>query len=310
VQAKLSAEEWDFSNIDASELRAALLWEIRRECADVRQIVADVKPWLDRKLSNRNVRSASKRAGANRWPANAPFTEAEKAFLRAWTVFDSFIPHHEFLFLHKWNRQQKRAEHDRWLVKQLRPLVEKYSIPWLCLAQGERHRLCAILEENRTSNVVHVGSWWDAVGHFDRRKIDPGVPLKFSYSDYTSVLLTINWRLSKKRILAAIKKILDECEPEGIKHWSGRGKKNRDLLIALERLGMMRLLHRYTLAEVRLKVPEAWKLYETRKWYDERRRALRDFRAGSSYSESEKFFPISWQTKAQRSRSTSELPAK
>ncbi len=37
---------------------------------------------------------------------------------------------------------------------------------------------------------------------------------------------------------------------------------------------MMRLLHHYTLAELRAKLPEAWKLYGTRKWYDERRRAF------------------------------------
>jgi hypothetical protein len=56
--------------------------------------------------------------------------------------------------------------------------------------------------------------------------------------------------------------------------YTGRGRKLRDKLAALERLGMMRLLHHYTLAELRAKLPEAWKLYGTRKWYDERRRAF------------------------------------
>jgi hypothetical protein len=209
--------------------------------------------------------------------------------------------------------KQRRIEHDRWLANCLRPLVKNHNVPWLVLPEEERVRLCSIVEKSRDANVVHIPSWWKAIGHYESEKIDAGVPLIFShsftFSETTTLLLRIEWRHTKKRILTAIKKIIDECEPQEVQRWSRRGKKHRDWLVVLERLGMMRLLHHYTVAELRLRVPDAWKLYETRKWYDERRRALKDFRVRSPYGESERF-PLSWETKAQQSRKASELPAK
>ncbi len=145
---------------------------------------------------------------------------------------------------------------------------------------------------------MHVGSWGDAIWHFEREKIDAGLPLTFHYSDYTTMLLTINWRVSKKRILSAIAQILDRSSPATAVSWNARGRKNSDMLVALERIAIMRLLHQFTLAEMPMKAPEAWRLYQRRKWYDERRRALKDFRRRSGYADAENVFPVSWQTKA------------
>jgi hypothetical protein len=303
----LAREDWDFSDLPKCELRAALSWEIRRECPDVEEIVTKAKLWLDGRLSSRKppLSVAQRKAWRGR---NPKFSEAEKASLQARAVFDDFVPTHEFHFLHKWNSAQRRAEFDRWEMNYLRPLVFNWRLPWLRLSSNERGRLCSILENSRSANVVSVGSWWDAVGTFERRKIDPGLPLKFHYSDYTTILLTINWRLSKKRILCAIGKILSESSPANVVKWNARGRKNRDMLVMLERIGIMRLLHHYTLSEIRLKLPDAWRLYQGKKWYDERRQALKDFRRKSPYAEPEIFFPASWQTKAKRKASA--LPTK
>ncbi|MEO7725009.1 MAG: hypothetical protein ABIU29_10070 [Chthoniobacterales bacterium] len=154
------------------------------------------------------------------------------------------------------------------------------------------------------TNVVPIGSWGDAVYHFERKKVDPGLPLHFRYSDYSTLLLTINWRLSKKRILSAIEKIINEIAPPDLPRRNARGRKDRDMLVTLERMGIMRLLHHFTLSELQMRVPEAWRLYHKRKWYEERRQGLKGFRRRSHYADSEAVFPVSWQTKAK------QLPAK
>jgi hypothetical protein len=187
--------------------------------------------------------------------------------------------------------------------------VDNYDVPWLCLPESERHRLCKIVDTIKDMNVVRIGTWWDAVGTFKKQNADPYQQLKFDYSEYTSVLLTINWQSSKKRILAAIGKILKKLEPPGIKHWNRRGQKDRDLFVKLERLAMMRLLHHYTLSEIKRLLPEAWNLYSNRKWYDERRQALKDFRSVTHCRVAD-IFPNSWETKAHRAKKAAQIPAK
>ena len=156
--------------------------------------------------------------------------------------------------------------------------------------------------------------WWEAVAYFKRHKIDPGLPLKFDFRgdhwDHTHVLLKIDWRHGRARILKEMEKILKQLEPKDVKRFDRRGKKDRDVFVILERIAVMRLLHYYTLAEIKRLVPEAWRLYQSRKWYDDRRQALKDFRSVIGFRESEKVFPKSWRTKAQQSREETELPGK
>jgi hypothetical protein len=203
-------------------------------------------------------------------------------------------------------------EWDRWLSSYLRPVFKNRDKPWLSLPAEERQRLCRIYARQRNAGIVRIGSWRDAIGYFKEHKVDGGLPLKFESCDRTFVLLTLNWRHSKKAILTAIGKMLDECKPEditGIKRWDRRGHKSRDCLVMLERLAIMRLLHHYTLSEIRRLLPNAWQLYQNRKWYDDRRQALEDFRRLTGRKDSD-FYPTSWPTKAQRFRSGSALPAK
>lgn len=306
----LKREDWDFSSLQSEELLPALRWEIRRECAGVEQDIANARAWLAGKLSTKRAPMPKDKRTGKRPRYNINFSEAYKACLRASCIFPEFIPVGESIWLHKRSAKSNRAEHDRWFAGYLRPLVDNYDVPWLCLPESERQRLCKIVDRIKDMNVVRIGAWWDAVGTFKKQKPDAYQPLKFDYSDYTTVLLTINWCSSKKRILAAIGKIVRQIEPPGIKHWDRRGKKDRDQLVMLERLAVMRLLHHYTLSELKLRLPDAWSLYSHRKWYDERRQALKDFRSVIGYSEPEKFFPKSWETKAQHSRNASKLPAK
>lgn len=297
----LIREDWDFSTLSKSELKAALTWEVIRECPDSREIVTKAKLWLQGKLPTRKPPISPKLR--KRWGGRNPkYSPAELAAFQASALFDVFLPTEDLRLLHHWTPARRRREYDKWHAINLRPLVTHFDIPWLRIPPAERQRLAAIGEASRIANVVRIGSWWDAVGHFRNERIDPALPLRFDYSEYTTVLLTVNRRFTKKRILGAIARILDTPPNTDFEKWNARGRKNRDLLVALERIGIMRLLHHYTLSELRLKLSEAYNMYERRSWYDERQKGLKAIRRFSRYAEPEKLIPVSWLTKAQKTK--------
>lgn len=297
----LKREEWDLSNLPAAELIPAVLWETRREYGDLVEIIKTTQAWLDGKLSEKKLAMPKDKRTGKRRRHNTNSSEADKARIQAAAAFGEFIPYHEFRWLHNGSVKHRRAEYNRWLASQIAPLVQYCNIPWLCLPETERQRFSKAYNSSVTARVVTIGSWWDAIATFKQDKPDRGLPLKFNFSDYTSVLFTINWRYSQKRILAEIAELLKQMAPVGIKRWDSRGKKDRDVLVMLERLAVMRLLHHYTLAEVKRLLPDAWNLYQNRKWYDDRRRALKDFRSIIGHQD-QNFFPVSWKTKAQQSK--------
>ena len=243
---RLKREEWDFSSLPAGELIPALIWETHREFEKVEGVVERAQAWLDGRLSEKKPPEDKDKRTGKRPRYDSSISEAHTARIRASAVFGDFIPFGEFSFLQKRSAAQSRNEYNRWLASYIRPLLENYKIPWLCLPITERQRLCRIFASGQTANIVRIGTWQDAVWYFKRHKPDERTPLKFDSFHHTSVLLTINWRYSKKRILAAIGKILNQCESADlsrIKRWDRRGKKDRDLLVILERFAIMRLLH-------------------------------------------------------------------
>jgi len=111
-------------------------------------------------------------------------------------------------------------------------------------------------------------------------------------------------RFTNKQILAVFAGWLKTNRPQRA---GRRGKKFNDLRVALERLGIMRLLHHYTLAEMPTRCPEAWKLYGRRKWYDARKQARRTYKTIFPYDDT----PLCWSTQGERNRfARIKLPAK
>jgi len=250
MQDRLKREEWDFSNLPANEIIPAVLWETRRECDDVAEIVANAQAWLDGKLSEEKSAMPKDRRTGKRPRHNINFSEADIASIQTAAFFGEFIPYHEFRWLHKGSPKHRRGELNRWLAYHIAPLLKQCNTPWLDMPEAERKHFSEAHNSSVTARVVIIGSWWDAIATFQRDKPDKGLPLKFDFTEHTSVLFTINWRYSIKRILAEIAEYLKQMEPVGIKRWDQRGKKNRDILVMLERLAVMRLLHHYTFAEV------------------------------------------------------------
>ncbi len=78
----------------------------------------------------------------------------------------------------------------------------------------------------------------------------------------------------------------------------GRGKKLITWRVSLERLGILRLLHRFTLEELRVQHPEAWKHYSTpsRRWQDDAKKARKWFRELLPFLDSGDE-PLSWPPK-------------
>jgi hypothetical protein len=99
------------------------------------------------------------------------------------------------------------------------------------------------------------------------------------YASGTEILLVeIKWgEFTNEQLVQHFSEWLKENEPEGIKRPDRRGHKLRDLRVGLERLGIMRLLSHFTLREMPLKCPAAWKAFGNREWYKERRRAVQMF---------------------------------
>lgn len=312
METPLNREDWDFSGLSNDELIPALLWETRRERPDVDQIDSTTEMWFAGKLSTKRLPGRTdKRTGKRPWH-NTNFSETDAARIRAIIGFDVFIPFGEFVW-RDGSRRERGMEYDRWVASHIRPLLKNRNQPWQCLPKEERRRICDIYERFRNANVVRIGAWCDAVARYGKDKPDRGEPLRFDFVHYTSVLLTINWSHSKKQILTSFARLLNQLQPADISHikqWNRRGKKDRDVLVMLERLAIMRLLHHYTLSELKVRLPEAWTLYCNRKWYDDRRQGLRDFRELIHHRDAKKFFPKSWVTKGQRAKKPAQLPGK
>ena len=105
-----------------------------------------------------------------------------------------------------------------------------------------------------------------------------------------------------EEIIQEFRKWVKTNRPKDIPGPDGKGRnKARDWRVALERLGMMRLLHQFSKGEMEKKSLEAWKRYENREWYKERKRAGEMFhRLLPFLSKPER--PLNWPTQGGRSR--------
>jgi hypothetical protein len=115
--------------------------------------------------------------------------------------------------------------------------------------------------------------------------------------------VAINWaRFTNDEIVGHFRKWVKANRPNSLRLRDDKGRnKTRDWRVALERLGMMRLLHQFRLRDLSAACPNAWKLYGKREWYKERKRAGEMFhRLFPFLSKSER--PLCWPTKGGRSR--------
>ena len=307
--SSLSESEWNFNAVPDEEILPALLWEMVRE-SNIEEEIKMAQAWLAGELSGKRAPMPKAKRTGKRLRYNSNLSDADLARMRINSVFQNFIPWGDYFFSSEMTPKEKRAHYEQWNADYIRPLLLNYEKPWSSLPQLERSRLCEIIRKLKDANVVKIGTWCDAVCTFKKQRHDLYHPLKFDYGDHSAILVVINWKQSSKRILVAIKNILRKTRPGNIEPMCWRGKKDRDNRVQLERLAIMRLLHHYTLSEIPRLLPEAWRLYGNRKWYDDRRQALHDFRSHCMSGDAEVLFPRRWQTKAQLVKLRPLLPAK
>lgn len=109
--------------------------------------------------------------------------------------------------------------------------------------------------------------------------------------------IEIRWGdTTNDELVAAFGEWLRENKPPGVKRPDRRGRKLTDLRAALDWLGMMRLLHSFTRAEMARKIPAAERRFALRDWYRDRKRAKATFRKLFHFLPADEH-PITWKTK-------------
>lgn len=118
---------------------------------------------------------------------------------------------------------------------------------------------------------------------------------------HETLAVEIDWgRFSNDQIIAGFRKWIRTHRPENVKAPSGQGNKNSDWRAALNRLGMMRALNAFTLADHRF--PKFLKEKDDKACYAARKEAGKTFKRLFPFlAETEE--PIHWKTKGGKSRS-------
>lgn len=156
--------------------------------------------------------------------------------------------------------------------------------------------------ENGMVRREHPGWCEEALAQHGKLKY-PNIPAAVIYGSGTEYTVAqINWGVfSNEEIVQSFRQWVKANRPNDIQPPSGKGYKLNDWRVALERLGIMRLLHEFRLSEVRNACPTAWKLYGKREWYKERKRAGEMFHQIFPFlATSER--PLNWPTRGGRGK--------
>jgi len=114
-----------------------------------------------------------------------------------------------------------------------------------------------------------------------------------------STIVKIEWaHFTDDQIVDAFRKWLKSDRPKTVGKPDRRGHKRISERVKLEQLGIMRLLHRFTLKELRTACPRAWKHYNTanRRWHRDAKKARACFHSFFPFLSDEEN-PISWPPK-------------
>jgi hypothetical protein len=274
--------EWDFDDVPASELTACCWWEYARESASLRRIRDEiVAEWRDR--------------GANReWTIGG--YERTLQFFRGTNSRASLVL---LLVVDKppgITKSKTKITHDAF--------GSSFPAPWQSLSNDER---------SGWANAIN--GEWDDSGISRQERIYPN-ELYREYSTFPgrekggkaeengsipntilypqgreATLLEIAWgQYTNEQLVRAFRNWLKRSRPEGLPGPDGRGRGIRVAHADLVRLGVMRLLSRFTALQIldpqRNACPEIWqarqfarnKWQDPTKWYDARREGGRVFR--------------------------------
>lgn len=285
-EAVLSQNEWNFDDVPDNELVACCHWEYARESAFLRE------------------------------------------FKKRWTAWDGSHPCPDGL-----DRGLNRIEQASPVVfARLQSILSSASFPdaWQTLAQPERDSLLAVdlappppfqrrgsvTEAERLLEEAHervresraaeekLHQQYPGIGSatLRRRGKWPEFDERCSilWCDGTeSTIIQIGWEHhTNEQIVEAFKDWVKRNRPKDIPTPDGRGHKTISWRVALEHLAILRLLHRFTLVELKTSCPEAWRHFAApnRRWARDAEKARAQFRQLFPFLEPLEQ-PLSWPPK-------------
>ena len=316
--ASLKREDWDFSDVPVDELVGCCYWEYARESAFIRDTLQRYREW-----------SAE---GGKRDKAS------KELFARTEQIQSIGYPAEVFIagcgFRPGQTSQSEDPARPNYRHPDAPPISGSFPAPWQSLTEAERKYRARIGNDVEQLDIVPIKlahwSWgkdiaqvcqmiadrqdeqrktWergclrrDDKGNFltlpdppDIEPIRPGVRWGFG----ETLLVDIAWRCFTNDDIANYFRLwVKHNRPREIPVPSDQGRKRISDLVKLERLAIMRLLHAFTVAELRTVCADAWKRYNTsnRRWRTDVNKAHAHFRELFPFLAKDEF-PRSWPPK-------------
>ena len=267
----LSPFDWNFDDVPSSELVACCYWEYARESAFFRD--------LRRRCAEAVIQ------GKTDWDVygflGAEFNRLEQIHPYELVIFDGFFGRMPFpaawLDLHEPDRKRRAdIELDRPLAFQRRGSATTAE---LLLEQARKH----VKEYRAAEDKLHRE--YPGYGGGTLRRMGKWPEFKENCSvlwdeGTEATIVEIGWEHhTNDQIVDAFRKWVKANRPKDMPKPNKQGHKDISHRVDLERLAIMRLLHRFTLTQLRQKCQPAWKRYNTpnRRWQRDAQKARARF---------------------------------
>ena len=281
----ISPFDWNFDAVPDPELVACCYWEYARESAfflDLKQRLAE---W----------------DGCGHCPEELAkgLNRIEQGTMRAFFYLDAMLGQKEFPC--PWRKLSKQCR------RRLLKLDFGLPLPFATggdLIEAERAVECAkeqVQQFRAAEQKLH--DQWPGYGEgtLRRRGLWPKwKPLErvFWEDGYESLIVRIAWKnYTNEQIIESFRSWLKKNRPKQFPVPSGKGHKQISHRVALERLGILRLLHQHRLADLPKQNPAAWKHYNSpnRRWRQDLQKAAAEFKRLFPLFSNE--HPLSWPSK-------------
>jgi len=297
MDTTLNRLDWDFDKVPANELATCRLWEYARESECIRKIwqqtvsIAFDMPVLNERRAA--IHKEFSRLFNALGRASILFQQGIYGFGDK-TIYDGF----RSPFPQPW---QSLSPEQRQILVETANSDVRDDIPLPGFRRADYADAKATVDEFQPKSMKEVFGGDGRVGVVEfchagnkLRSISPN----FLYADGMEILaVEIDWgECTNEELIKHFAEWLKENEPEGIQRPDRRGHKQISNRVALERLGIMRLLHRSRLADLLKENPAAWKRYNSpnRRWRKDAQKAKNCFESLFPFQNEP---PLSWPPK-------------
>jgi hypothetical protein len=285
TNAELTEFDWNFDNVSNNELVACCFWEYARESAFFLDLKKRLTGWDDCGRCPEKVVKGFNRIQQSPMPTffhldamlgqkefPCPWLKLHKRDRRKLIKLDFGLPA-PFALADDLTEAESLLEAVKARIRQHRADVEKVHDEWPGYGEGTLSRW---------------GKWpkWKPLGRI------------FWDDGFESIMVRIAWEsYTNEQIIEAFRDWIKKHRPRQFPAPSGKGHKQISHRVALERLGIMRLLHRFRLTSLPKQNPAAWKRYNSpnRRWRKDAQKARAYFKSLFPFLKNEP--PLSWPPK-------------